>query len=380
MSEGLIYEPRSLWSIARVASTALDQQFRLDKRHFFNGTRWPIQIRRVALMAVNYVIADAPAGLGGQPPEETQQILQKCRVGVSVPQRYHLSSKRMVLTGAVAPEPSGQPPVEQVDIGSSNFFTPSSQYGVSMLKFDKPLILPRTGTIEWGLSAHTAYNGVGKGGDEDRLTQAWMLYQEEGGLFAGSARARRVDLAAFTGNTTQSIESWPYPPDGFGAGVPVGTAVASNNWWPPQSRFPAAGNVPDAAGQRNTTFAAQESTRAGSTRLTDMRIYVDQLEYDSRMDNAGGYGGHQPSMLATRMGCSVKTVNSGSKTNWWRPGAPVGLVFDYLSPANVYDLPEEITLGPGEQLDVEMTFPAEITSTTNFQIGIAFNGYAAIEG
>lgn len=379
MPEGLIYEPRSFWSIARVASSGEEQQVRLDKRHFFNGSRWPIQIRRMALMAVNYVLADDPVTVSPTVLEATSQIVQKTRVSVGVPQRYHLNTKRSILD-VVGAQPTGQPPTLPVDLGSGDFFTPSSLYGVSMLKLDQPMIIPRTGTFEWGLSAHTPWHGVNKGVDEDALTRAWLLYQETGGLFGGSARARPVELAAFTGNNVPTIEGWPYGPDDFGVGIPAAPALASANWWPPQSFFPAAGGAPDANGQRNTSFGAQESTRAGSTEITDLRCFIDQLDYDEGMDNDGGFVDLRPSQLAMRTGCRIRSVNSGSKTWWWRPGAPLGLVFDYLTPANVYHLPEEITLGPGEQLDVEMVFPPHIDDPTNFQIGIAFNGYAAIQG
>ena len=379
--EGLIYEPRSLWSIARVASSSEKQLVRLDRRHFYNGGRWPIQIRRMALMAVNYVLADNPTSILPLGPDETSQIIQKTRVAVSVPQRYHLNAKRSVLSGGAGASPTGQPPAEPVDLGDANIFTPSSLYGLSMLKLDKPMIIPRNGTIEWGLSAHSPWAITGGGSSAENVaTRAWMLFQETGGLFAGSARARVVNLAAFTGNNTPTVESWPYGVDDFGAGIPTAAANPSNNWWPPQSFFPAAGGAPDANGQRNTTFAAQESTRAGSTEIGDMRCYIEQLDYDHNMDDDGGYADLRAAQLATRTGCRIRSVNGGSKTWWWRPGAPLGLVFDHISPANVYQMPKEITLGPGEQLEVEMVFPAQTSDPTNYQIGISFNGFAAIQG
>lgn len=379
-SKGLIYEPRSLWSIARATSSTVAQRVRFNRRHFYNGSRWPIEIRRIATMAVNYVVADDVTAVAPSALENTSQIIQKCKLRISAAQRYHLNPKSLVLS-AFGAEPSGQPPTQPTDLGSGNAFTPSSAYGVSMLRLDEPLVIPRNGTIEWALSAHSPWNGQGEGAvDENVLTSAWMLYQERGGLWPGSARARHVQLAAYTGNNLPTDECWPYAVDGFGAGTPTAPALLSPNWWPPQSAFPPNGAALDADGRRDTTFQAQESTRDGSTEITDLRVFIDQLSYDSGMDNSGGYNGLRPSQLAMRTGCRIRTASGGSNTWWWRPGAPVGLVFDYLSPANVYELPEPITVGRGEQLDVELEVPAQIEDPVPFQIGVSFNGFAAIEG
>jgi hypothetical protein len=70
---------------------------------------------------------------------------------------------------------------------------------------------------------------------------------------------------------------------------------------------------------------------------------------------------------------------------WWRPGAPLALVFDAQTPGLVYDLTHEITLEPGDTLALEMTFPPSAFGGENPQlipvhVGVALNGYSPIEG
>jgi hypothetical protein len=373
--DGAIYEPRSLWSIAYVPSTAAPQRVRVDKNHLFNGERWPITITRLALCGVNYLFR-GPTGDQDQ-PNDTALLLGRVGVRVSVPQRYHLNPVRMAIAGGLPQLTTGQhaTPAKPAVYGAG--VVPSSLYGQCHLGFDKSLILPKNGQIEWDLSAHTANNRDG----ESAPTYCEMAYDERGGLTGSSMRSRTVQLAVYEGDTRPTIEGWPYPPDAYTtpAGPAVPPAIGSRNWWPPTSRFPAGGSTPDAFGQRNTSFSAQEATRAGSTEITGLRTTIDQVAYDAQV--VGFLPDRPPSPLSLRTGCRIRTNNGGSSGHWWwRPGAPLALVLDTITPATVVRLPEPIVLVHGEQLEVELELPTQSGKVTTYMVGVSFNGYATIEG
>jgi len=371
--EGLLYEPRSLWSIANVPATSNPQVVRLNRQHFYNGSKWPIELRRVALIGVNYLFGSSIPTVGSL-ADETAAVINRCRLRIASPQNYFFNSRRTILDAAMAPLPTAQPPqgLTPGDAGEVANYLPSSRWGQCMLKFDNVVRLPRTGSIEWWLSAHTPYPEITEAGaPEDAAVRAWMLYQEKGGMFAGSARFARVPLLPYTGNLTQlnPQDRWPYQPDGYGVGVPG--SPATNDWWPGVSSFPTGGP---------RGFTKQESTRSGSTELTDMRVFIDQLLYDQRLyENLA----NRPAPLSMRTGTRVRTGNSGSKEWWWRPGAPLALVFDHITPALVMQLADPITLAPQDSLEIEMEFPPNVPDqeeNTTFHVGISFNGFTTIEG
>lgn len=377
--DGLIYEPRSFWSVATGALTSKAQLVQVDRNHFMNGERWPVTIDRIALGGVNYLLRESAAG-GNAPSAAT--IINRIGIRFSVPQRYHVNVGRPIMIGSIPMKSTGQH-ATPIDTLYGAPFTPSSQYGQCHLTFKKPLLIPKNAQIEWDLSAHTpAAIGTGPGANERVPSYCEMAYVELGGLTGSSMRARTVQLAAYLGDLTPTIEGWPYPPDVVAAGGgAIAPALTSKNWWPPTSRFPAGGGSPDWLNQRNTTFSAQEATRSGSTELVGLRTTIPQVELDINFNTDVGIV--EPcSPLSMRTGCRMRTVNGGSSGHWWwRPGAPLALVFDTITPANVIPLQEPITLGPGEQLNVELEVPGIDTETftSNYSIGVAFNGYATIE-
>lgn len=399
MTDGVLYEPRSLWSIANVEATDQPQQVRLERRHFYNSERWPITMTRVSLMAVNYSVFQTPQAGGiipaGVGANEAASVVNLLRFAISAPQRFYFNAKNFVVDSGFSPRPVWQPPVGLTTLPGEGAYLPSSLYGQCNLNFDKPLRLPRNGTVEWDLSAYTIWNT--QRDDQPAPLQtanasAWMLYQEVGGLLPGSVRSRHVPLFGYTGDMSQTDpeERWPYPADGYGAGAPGAGLRVSTDWWPGLSRFPAGGGGNQdflggsgVAGPPQKSFAGQESTRAGSTELIGMRTFIDQLSFDQEYSASAMpfQATSRAAPLSMRVGTRVRTVNAGSKTWWWRPGAPLALVFDSVSPASVYHFPEPITLGPGEQLDVEMELPPNVpTFTTTYHVGLSINGYAAIEG
>lgn len=348
MSEGILYEPRSFWSIqTQTPSITEVERVLLPKRHFFNGERWPIQINRLAVLGVNYSFVEATAA-----PNQASSVINRVRIAIAAPQRYHLNSKRFALTADISPRPTWMPQVGLVGADE-----PSSLWGQSMLKFDRPVRIPRMGSIEWSLSAMT--NNV----NASTNPVATMLYQEAGGsIWPGQARTFEATLRALQGPFIQpnSEERWPFVDT---EGILGSLGFNTRNWWPPETHFNA------------QIFDRQESTRDGSTELTDMRVFIDQREYDEEIFNTA-----KPNAVSTKIGSRVRTTNGGSNTWWWRPGAPLALTFDHITPANVYWLKDPITLGPGDQLDVELEFPQVPSTENDMQVGVSLNGFAAIEG
>jgi hypothetical protein len=365
VSEGLLYEPRSFWSIANVAGQTYDQTVRMDRRHFYNGGRYPIEIRRIAIAGVNYLLSGPPIANGAVGWNESASVIERVRVSFAAPQRFYFSSRRTPLAAGMAPRATAQPPV-----GAPS----SSLWGQCNLTFDQPLVLPRTGTIELDLSAHTPWRRPGEVAVvEAEPTQATVVWQEVGGMFAGSGRSHTMPLFTYTGPThvADPAEKWPYPPDGYGTGgAPVNP---SRNWWPAQSSFPAGGP---------RGFSRFESTRSGSTEVSELRTHIDQLDYDAALGAA--FGATRACPLSMRTGCRVRTVSGGSREYWWRPGAPLALVLDTITPALVYELHEPFTMPPGEQIVVEVEVPGSAVGQgqdqPTFHIGVSLNGFAAIEG
>lgn len=388
----LYYEPRSFWSILNVPASGVMQRVTMNKLHFWNGERWPIEVRRIALAAINYTVTGKPP-TGSEIPNlaptvganETSSVINRTRVRISVQQRYHLNLRRMVIDAGMAPRRTWMPATQAI-------FPTSSIWGQCNLTLDEPLIVPRNGAVEWSMSGYTPWkdnSGDEPPTDQDQPTEAWLLYQEQGGMFAGSARVRQIPLLPYLGNTFPTGEGWPYPPDGYGVPTTL-TIPSTENWWPPQSTFPAGGQGGANGTQRGTSFRNQESTRAGSSKITELRTYIDQQAYDESFNNHAfaTVKAARPTPLSMRVGTRIRTQGSGSNTWWWRPGAPLALVFDTITPAVVMDLPRPFTLRPNEQITVEMEFPPNVTDAsvppqtfqTTYHIGCSLNGFAAIEG
>jgi hypothetical protein len=378
MSDGLLYEPRSFWSIGTFHAedyTAGRRSVRLPRNHFFNGERWPIQINRFVTAAINYTFVNPPAGASSF--LMGSGVVNRVRVNINAPQRYHYSTRVPFDMACVGPEatytPGAKPATVPAGEGDTTF-QPSSLWGQCALKFDNPLYIPRTSALEWDISAYTPWaSGTVTPTPAPLATVpvCYQLYEEPGGLFSGDARTRSFRMHAYNQPIVDSDERWPFLRDPFQP-VIAGQPLETPDWWHPDGRF----NV--------RLFDQQEATRAGSTSITGMRTMIDQIQYDAFLVEEGVSALAQRSCpLSMRVGTRVRLANAGSQTWWWRPGAPLCLVFDHITPANVYTLEKPITIGPGDTLDVEMVFP-EITplakSASQIQVGISFNGFAAIEG
>lgn len=379
MSDGILYEPRSFWSIGTFGSTqGLTDPSIIDlpRQHFYNGERWPVQINRVAVAGINYTFINPPVAVDAN-YQAGAGAINAIRIKVQAPQRYHYGTKRSFELDAVGPLATWTPSAKLNTIvveGDTISYTPSSLWGQCALKFDNPLYIPRTTAIEWDISSYTPWASGTKSPvpmPAAAVPTCYQLYEEPGGLFSGDARSRAFRMRAYDQPTFLRDERWPFLRDIFSPVVP-GQPLATSDWWHPDGRF----NV--------RIFDQQEATRAGSTSLTGMRTMIDQVNYDAFIVEEGlAPLANRACPLSMRVGTRVRLANSGSNTWWWRPGAPLCLVFDHITPASVYQLHEPITIGPGDTLDVQMEFPAQSPLGKfgqRFQFGISFNGFAAIQG
>jgi len=367
---GILYEPRALWDVKAFELLDVPQLLPMDREHFCNTEPYPMTIERITIAPINYCFRTTPAALSFI-WQSMSAVFNAQSVLGSSPFRFHFGLTP-VLAGALCPMPTGQPALASPD--------PSSAYGLVAKNFSRRFILPKNGAIVWDLSGGNRYFF----NDETSVpfdVKATMVWEELGGLWPGSARtfgpvalgeigtAGRFPSGAVPPNPE---EGWPYCIDAFAPPNQAG----SNDFWPPISSF------------TQQKFMQQESTRQGSTQLTGMRVHLNQVDMDDALINAVGAppGAIGLAEASTRIGCRVMTTGGGSNRDWWRPGVPLCLVMDTITPAAVYELQKPITLGPGDTLDVQLQLPALPGRPPSepfqrmFNIGIACNGWTAIAG
>lgn len=384
---GIWYQPRSLWSVLYVATAQTAQNeypYRFSRKHFRNGTRWPITLTRMAVSPVNYALSYMD-NIGGGPYTGTPHglgisILKGARIRISAPFRKSYSRQEIAL-GSYAALPTGQPH------GTTGW--DSSLFGVSYLHFDKPLIVAENSACMLQSGGMSAVSFVPTGQPEATFSFstsplfASYYFNQAGGMFAGAQRAARGTLEQDFPNVNPDPDLDTGYPFGLpGSYIFIPGAPGTTNW-PPQAQITAA------------QFDKQGSTRSGSNLFYGMGVSIDQILYDdtAAADAAGNgvivdQGGFRIAPLSTRMGCRARMSHGVNTDWWWRPGAPMALVLDTITPALVFKLPEPITLGPGETLNVEGMFPGvEYFGNDQgdndeklLQVGVSFNGYTAIEG
>jgi hypothetical protein len=185
------------------------------------------------------------------------------------------------------------------------------------------------------------------------------------------------DVAALRGTGVANTEFDPLSPVPFPLNNFLPVAINQPQAWPPLSKF----NTQD--------FDQQAGTRQGSGRITGLGVHINQTLYDDDLQNAGApIAGNPVYPMCMNIGCRVRATNAGSGNWWWRPGAPVGLVLDTITPALVHELARPIVLQPGDSLEVSLepvrttVIPLSPPVTVNpiTFLGISFNGYASIEG
>jgi hypothetical protein len=375
MTAGLLYEPRALWSLARIESGASQPRrppftVRLPRDHFLNGEKYPITITKALVCPVNYqadTYRDNGPFTAANFRNDGVSAVERTRLVISAPQRQYYMRQPGHPQG-LTPRPSYTP----VPPGAS-FGTPdgvSSLWGLSRWKFDKPMLIPKLGDLEFDLSAITSpanIPGVVAGTLEPR---AYVHFEEtRAGLFNGNSRDTERLVMAYYGSGGSAAGA-PFPSDGFGFNAVQGGPIL----WPPTTRFSA------------RRYGAENPTSDGSIPVTGFSVLIDQIQYDDGILGApwAAILGSVISPLSLRVACRARMRNGGTGAYWWRDGAPLALVCPTITPAQVYDLPEPITLGPGERLDVEVSAPGPVVIGENaipsiYQIGVGLCGYASIE-
>lgn len=371
---GLLYEPRSLWSVQPLTlrDDGVTQEVQFNRLHYYNGGKYPITINRVAIHGIGYDIRESSALTIKW--ASSGAVQNGVRLEVGVPFRQHYGKNAIVING-IAPYPTGQIQ-PRADIGGASPYSAASVFGQSVLNLDKPLYLPERGSIELGFGSIRRPAGGGPTGT--RPPRGYAVWQEEGGLFAGSGRSFEWDVlaqgitnAAIITDPVNSVpeEGWPYAltPEQIGYALLAQTPT----FWDPSAHF------------SSKRFNEQESTRGGATKITGLRVMLDQRDLDLAL--AASLGNVPMAALSGRIGTRAKTTNGGTKEDWWRPGAPMSLVLDSITPATVYPLPQPITLAPEDSLDIRAVIPPVTNLPQNdllrtMNIGVSFNGFASIEG
>jgi len=372
----LLYEPRAFWSVARVDTASAQPRppftVRLPANDFLNGEKYPVTLTKVLVAPINYTFSR----YSDPNPTLTAANFRNCgvaavefpRVVVSAPQRqYYLRNPGH--PQVTTPRPSDTPNNPGAAFGTPDYA--SSLWGLTRWQFDKPMIIPRLGDLEFDLSTFTLPPGLAGPPVDPRAT---LHFEEVGGnLFGGNARqSQQINLKSYN-NTLGGTP--PFPPDGFGPSAYLQSILAT---WPSDQRFSA------------KRYAAENPSSDGSIPVTAFSVMIDQIVYDFGI-NEGGPGvlpnpGSVVTPLSLRVAARARMRNGGTGSWWWRQGAPLALVCPTITPAQVYDLPEPITLGPGDRLDLEVTAPGPVAipeqeQVTNsvYQLGVSLCGYASIE-
>lgn len=376
----VLYEPRSLWSIGYTTQDVDDPatSIRLNRQHFMNGSKWPITLERLVIAPVNYIvrrcytIADFGHYLSAM-------ILNRVRVSIATPFQQHYSGSQRFIPANVAPLPRYTPPVRSTPLTPPQ---PSSMFGICVSEFDKILEVPRDGQIEFKLVA-VPPSGLGAPLNTT-LVQAFVGFQDASSVRGNGWTYPTTQTTVGYPGGYQLEEGYPYPYDPWGAVVGV----------PAQPPGAGEGSIIDIATWRSleisgSSFSAQSTAKSsssggeagGTSKLTSMAVMINQIGYDATAN--AQYAGDPVEPLSSRAGTSVRNI-TGSDEYWWRPGAPMSLVCDKITPALVYALPKPIILDPGDTLDIIMDFPAgptveEPDNPIPIQIGVSLNGYATIE-
>lgn len=402
---GIIYEPRAVWSIEQVNnSDTPNGRITFPRNDFQNPGKYPIILTKLLLAPVNYTyirtVPGAPVDsltyhVDGASALEVSEIL------INAPQRQNYSRRTIPLTSWPA-EPRWLPTMRGVDLdGQGPQQYPSSIWGVTRWDFDHTMIIPKLGTLEIGLSP---FNVATQGADPDDLREVdFAIAVSEGpppgsdapgrvGNWPGNARLHQRSALRYgdgfsplrtsgagglgtTGKGGPTAGQQAQITDPFGALAYGPGPLTTTQQWPPDQAFTA------------REYDAQNASEMGSTPVTGFGVHIDQIDYDDETINATGPSvPNSPiSPLAFRVAARARMRNGGSGEWWWRQGAPLALVQPSITPALVYQLPQPITLAPGDTLDVELQVQRPVVIAGNnivqaYNVGLSFCGYAAIEG
>lgn len=368
----LLYEPRAFWSLARVDTSQTQPRppftVRLPANDFLNGEKYPITLTKALVAPINYTFSrfsNAAALSAANFRNCGVAAVENPRVVISAPQRqYYLRNPGH--PQVTTPRPSDTPNNPGLAFGTPDYA--SSLWGLTRWQFDKPMVIPKLGDLEFDLSTFTIPPIVAGPPVDPRAT---IHFEEAGGnLFGGNARQSPTLFLRTYNNTTGGTP--PFPADGFGLSNFPQSVL---DLWPSTQRYSA------------KRYAAENPSSDGSIPVTAFSVMIDQSVYDLNIGTsviALPDAGSVVTPLSLRVAARARMRNGGTGSWWWRQGAPLALVCPTITPAQVYDLPEPITLGPGDRLDLEVTAPGPVTDgeqTINsvYQIGVSLCGYASIE-
>lgn len=375
LSSGIIWEPRVLWDVARqdnITQLGGSLQVKFNKYNFRNGGQYPIELHHLLVAPVGYVFNEydgqnipATATVGDY--GACAAVIQKSSLMFSMPNRQHYSLMPLQV-GSWIDRCSEDVPMRY------NAAVPwsSGLHGTVRWDFAKNrrLVLPRNAVCTLQLGA---YLGQPSGGFGSGLAKANVAFFEGGVGHEGSqqfmwnCRARALNQLPLLATSSVAVFPWQ-PADG------LGTSVGNSG-----------AEYPGGSGLQEMDYKQQESARDGYNAVSGYAVSIDQILYDDSVASGGPANSATAILapLAHRIPCRARS-NAMSQEWWWRDGAPLSLVCPTLTPALVYDLPEPLTLGKGEHIEVEMQTPGGLDAATDvfsiFQIGVSFAGYAAVEG
>jgi len=372
------HEPRALWTVAsqQAAADAAeldDARVRVNKDHFRNTTKYPMVLTHALVCAINYTYRSyAVETVDDLTDVQNSMAAQNLvEVFISAPYSLHYTA-RSALMALTPARPQAQPSLRY---SLASPFA-SSPFGISRWAFDKTLVLPPKVACELDLSCMNVPTQLTATYPSVRGTIAFD--EASSGIFGGNNRMTDqpgvpVAGGGFSLLWGRQLANLPFGADPFG--FVAAQQDFTDQLWPVQLKFPA------------NDYHRQETNR-GQTHnfLTGFGVHIDQIAADVVLNGAAApTGGNQVAPFATKIGTRARTRNGGSGEWWWRPGAPLALVTPTMTPAMVHRLPEQITLNPGEELDVELQFPVGPTIEgtlyrPTYTVGVSFTGYAVIEG
>jgi hypothetical protein len=364
----VIYEPRAFWSVGFVDTSVTpssgkeETTVRLSREHFRNGSRFPVVLTRVAVGAINYTLAQydvSPVSSSDRYHNDTS-IIDVCDISFGVPNRRWWNRKPIQLASLTA-RATHEPSMRVSDVP---YTYASGPWGIYRLAFEHPLQIPESAAIEVGIGSWTTALGIAD--SPPPALSAWISVEETGGIWPGAARSAQKAILHYT---PPSIG--PFKPDGFSASpnVPPGRTVPIDI----QQTFTA------------TEYTKQDPLRgrAGTRTVHAINVHINQIAFDDAVQSSlvTGVPGSPITPMGLRIPCQARCRGGGSGEWWWRPNAPLALVFNEITPARVYDLPSPVTLEDGDCLDVVIRTPPQWGGLApRYQIGVAFTGYAVIKG
>lgn len=361
--EGFLYEPRAYWSYGRY-DTANPGSGRppgvvvLPKDHFYNGESYPVTLLYALIAPLNYVFdAYQDAAISGVADYRNcgAAALNDAQLMFSMRQRQHYARIPGLLR-TLSARPTWDPEYLTPD-GAVPAVDRSSPFNTYAWDFDAAMVMPNRANLQFELGRYTAPGFLASSAP---MVYAYVATTEIGAL--AMKGAMRVSPRFAVAST---VGEGAYPGDGFG--IPAGQP---GQLWPPNQ------------GLRARTFSAQNQSSDGSAPLTGIRVMIDQQEYDTQVA-ATAPAGTTASVVGPmgfRIPTRARTRQGGSGAWWWREGAPLALVSPSRTPAVVHELDCPLTLGPGDNLEVELTLPVTGEVNRITQVAVSFCGYAAIEG